>query len=200
MIAQLGRRILPLVEGHHRFMNFLQLLPGVFDRLRRRLDVIKVGAPGCLLNQLFRDVLPPELRLPGVDAARENLVGGLLRLLSLLLRDLQVVISYVLMVEDVIFELPSVTSAVELLTLRKVLRNLELVHGTQPLLERGLEEFLALVLLGDPGMLRLVHGLVFLQALLDVLLVWDEAGTHLDLPAGGSELDGVANEVHEDLR
>lgn len=181
-------------------MNLLQLLAGVFDRLRRRLHVIKVGAPGCLLNQLFRDVPPPELlRLPGVDAAREDLVKGLLRLLRLLLRDLQVVISNVLMVEDVVFKLPSVTRAVELLTFRKVLRDLELVHRAQPLLERGLEEFFALILLGDSGMLRFVHGLIFLQALLDVLLVGDEAGTDLDLSAGGSELDCVANEVHEDL-
>ena len=49
-------------------------------------------------------------------------------------------------------------------------------------------------------MLRLVHRLVLLQALFDVLLIGDEACTHLDLPIGRSELDGIANEVYEYLR
>ena len=49
-------------------------------------------------------------------------------------------------------------------------------------------------------MLRLVHRLVLLQALLDVLFIGDEACSHLDLPIGRSELDSISNEVHEDLR
>ena len=49
-------------------------------------------------------------------------------------------------------------------------------------------------------MLRLVHRLVLLQALLDVLFIGDEACSHLDLPIGRSELDSIANEVNEDLR
>jgi hypothetical protein len=182
-------------------MNLLELRAGVFDRLRRRFHVIKVGTPGCLLNQLLRGVLPPEFRLPGVDAASENLVKGLLRLLSLLLRYLQVVISDVLMVEYVFFGVPIAVVFLGRFTRGEVLRDLELVHGAEALLERGLEEFFALVLLGDAGVLGFgVHGLVLLEALLDVLLVGDEAGADLHLPVGGREFDGVADEVHEDLR
>ena len=104
------------------------------------------------------------------------------------------------MIEEIVFEFPIVSCVVEFLSLRKILWLLKLVHGSQSLLERGFEQCLALVLLGDPGMLGLVHGLVLLQALLDVLFIGDEAGSHFDLAVGRSELDSVANQVDEDLR
>ena len=97
------------------------------------------------------------------------------------------------MIEEIVFEFPIISSAVEFLSLRKILWLLKLVHGSQSLLQRGFKQFLALVLLGHPGMLRLVHRLVLLQALLDVLLIGDEACTHLDLSIGRSELDGISN-------
>ena len=83
---------------------------------------------------MCRCLLPPELRLPGMDATCENLIKSLFRLLRLLLRDLQVIISYVLMIEEIVFEFPIISSAVEFLSLRKILWLLKLVHGSQSLL------------------------------------------------------------------